>query len=138
MRKRLFILTAATLFAAGAAVAADKAPPTNLKGEAELAKLLAGREPGKPVNCISATQSQSSRVVQGTAIVYQSTSRTLYVNRPKIGADQLGRDDILVTRIWGSQLCNLDQIRLVDRTSRFQRGFVSLGDFVPYTRVKAG
>ncbi|MDO6416808.1 hypothetical protein Q4F19_20665 [Sphingomonas sp. BIUV-7] len=134
MRHALPIMLAAALIAGGAS--ARSAQP-NIKGEAELAKLLDGRVAGKPVNCISTTNSQSSRIIDGTAVVYQSTGRTLYVNRPRIGADSLRNDDILVTKIWGSQLCSLDQVRLVDRTSRFPRSFVGLGEFVPYTKPKS-
>jgi hypothetical protein len=136
MRYALSALLAAALIAGGAAAKDAKPPKTNPKGEAALAKLLEGRVPGKPVSCISVTDSQQSRILDGTAIVYQSTGRTLYVNRPKAGADSLDNDDILVTQIWGSQLCNLDQVRTVDRLSRFPHGFISLGDFVPYTKPK--
>jgi hypothetical protein len=138
MRHALPIMLAAALIAGGASARDSKPPKTNPKGEAELAKLLDGRVAGKPVNCISMSNSQQSQVFDGTAIVYQSTGRTVYVNRPKIGADSLDNDDILVTRTWGSQLCNLDQVRLIDRLSQFPRSFVSLGEFVPYTKPKKG
>jgi hypothetical protein len=130
-------MLAAALIAGGAS-AKDRPPKTNPRGEAALAKLLDGRVAGKPVNCISMTTSQQSRIFDGTAIVYQATGRTVYVNRPKIGADSLDNDDILVTKTWGSQLCSLDQIQLFDRVSRIPRSFVSLGEFVPYTKAKAG
>ncbi|PZU10176.1 hypothetical protein [Sphingomonas sp.] len=138
MRTAFSFMLAAALIAGGASARPPKATPINAKGEAALAKLLEGRVAGKPVSCISAMNSQSSQVIDGTAVVYQSTGRTIYVNRPRVGADQLDSDDILVTRIWGSQLCSLDQVRLVDRTSRFPRGFVGLGEFVPYTKAKKG
>jgi len=35
------------------------------------------------------------------------------------------------------QLCSLDTISLIDRGSQMHDGFVGLGPFVPYTRVKA-
>jgi hypothetical protein len=138
MRHALSIMLAAALIAGGASAKDSRPPKTNPKGEAELAKLLDGRVAGKPVNCISMTNSQQSRIFDGTAIVYQATGRTVYVNRPKIGADSLDNDDVLVTKTWGSQLCSLDQVRLFDRVSRFPRSFVSLGEFVPYTKPKAG
>jgi hypothetical protein len=138
MRHALPIMLAAALVAGGASAKDSKPPKTNPKGEAELAKLLDGRVAGKPVNCISMSNSQESRIIEGTAIVYQATGRTVYVNRPQIGADSLDTDDILVTKTWGSQLCSLDQVRLVDRLSRFPRSFVGLGQFVPYTKPKAG
>jgi hypothetical protein len=41
-----------------------------------------------------------------------------------------------VTKTFGSQLCSIDTVNLIDRASRFPHGFVSLGQFVPYTKVK--
>lgn len=106
-------------------------------GEQQLAKLVADRVPGKPVNCIPLRDIRSSRVLDSTAIVYEGRGGRLYVNRPDVGAGSLRRDDILVTKTWSSQLCNLDSVRLLDWGSRFQRGFVGLGKFVPYERPKA-
>ncbi len=122
----------AALALPGAATADEKTYP---KGEAELAKMLEGRVAGKPVRCLPTSTLGQSTVIDKTAIVYRSGSR-LYVNRPRGGADQLSDDEILVTTIYGSQLCNVDKIDLVDRTSRMWSGFVVLGDFVPYTKVK--
>jgi hypothetical protein len=102
----------------------------------ELSKVIAGRVAGKPVNCISLTGSQSTQIIDGKAIVYRSGAH-LYVNVPRAGASSLDDDDILVTRTFGSQLCSVDTVNLVDRTSRFPRGFVILGQFVPYTTPKA-
>lgn len=122
----------AALTLPGAATADEKTYP---KGEAELAKMLEGRVAGKPVKCLPSSTLGQSTVIDKTAIVYRSGSK-LYVNRPRGGADQLSDDEILVTKIYGSQLCNIDKIDLVDRTSRMWSGFVVLGDFVPYTKVK--
>jgi len=105
------------------------------RGEAELARMLAGRVPGKPVNCINLRSAQSSRIIDRTAIVYEDGG-TLYVNRPRSGASSLDSDDILVTRTFGSQLCSLDTVRLLDRGSRISTGFVALDKFVPYARPR--
>ena len=131
--RKLFAAAALALFALpGAAMADDK---VNAKGEAELAKMLEGRVAGKPVKCLPTHAMDNSTIVDGTAIVYRSGSK-LYVNRPRSGADQLDDDDILLTKIYGSQLCNVDKVDLLDRGSRMWSGFVLLGDFVPYQRVK--
>ncbi|RZM32503.1 MAG: hypothetical protein EOP67_27370, partial [Sphingomonas sp.] len=58
----------------------------------------------------------------------------LYVNEPQSGASSLRDDDILVTRVTGSQLCSIDSVNLIDRASQVQHGFVILGKFVPYSR----
>jgi hypothetical protein len=123
------LLVAAAVFATPA-VAAHRDTP-----EIQLQKALAGRVAGKPTNCISLSGVNSSQIIDGKAIIYHVGGR-LYVNEPRSGAGSLRDDDILVTRTFGSQLCSIDTVRLIDRASRFPRGFVSLGEFVPYTRVK--
>jgi len=126
---KLMLLAAMTL--ASPAIAARRDAP-----DVQLQKMLVGRVAGKPVNCISLSGSNSSEIIDGKAIVYRVGSR-LYVNEPRSGAQSLHRDDILVTRTTGSQLCSIDTVRLIDRGSRFPRGFVSLGQFVPYSKIKA-
>ena len=132
MRALLTAASLALLALPGAAMANDEANP---KGEAELAKMLEGRVAGKPVKCLPTHSMDNSTVIDKTAIVYRSGSK-LYVNRPRSGADQLDDDDILLTKLYGSQLCNVDKVDLIDRSSRMWSGFVMLGDFVPYQRVK--
>jgi hypothetical protein len=124
------------LFAAAGALmlagtAADARP--RLTGEEQLAKLLEGRVAGKPVNCISLPNIQSSNVIDKTAIVYGSGS-TIYVQRPRTGASSLDSNDILVTHLTTSQLCSIDTVQLRDRNGGFWRGFVGLDKFVPYTK----
>lgn len=116
-------------------VAAPAAVRGNDRGEAHLAKLLDGRIAGKPVHCINSTDIRDAQIVDGTAIVYRVGANRLYVNRPVTGARSLDRDDILVTRPTSGRLCNVDIVRLLDRTARFPTGSVGLGDFVPYTKV---
>lgn len=133
MRALLTAASLALLALPGAAIAGEK---QNAKGEAELAEMLEGHVAGTPVKCISTIQMRDSTIIDGTAIVYRAGTK-LYVNRPRAGASSLDDDDILVTKLYGSQLCNVDKVDLVDRGSRSWRGFVTLGDFVPYTKATA-
>jgi hypothetical protein len=103
------------------------------RGEAELAKQLNGLVPGKPQDCVSLSRIDGSNIVDGTAIVYRGIGGVTYVNRPR-GAEMLREDDIPVQFVWGSQLCRMDRIKLLDRSTRMERGFANLGDFVPYTK----
>lgn len=123
-------LTAVALLGTGMVPA--MARPAN--GEAALAKEIEGRVPGKPTKCIPLTSIRSSRIIDRTAIVYDA-GRTIYVNRPRGGASSLSRWDILVSKPTGSQLCNLDIVRLADQSTHMTKGSVSLGDFVPYKKV---
>ena len=123
------------LVAAGLAIAPAASAKPKLTGEEELAKMLEGRTAGKPVNCISYSRLNDTTVIKKTAIVYRVGS-TLYVNRPT-NADLLDDDDILVTRLFGSQLCSVDTIQLRNRmTPNMWSGFVGLREFVPYTKAK--
>lgn len=126
MRKIAISAALAAIALSAGAGAASLAP------DAQLAKILDGRVAGKPVDCINLRDIQSSQIIDKTAIVYRVGNR-LYVNRPS-GAYQLNDDDILVTKTIGSQLCQIDMVRLVDRTSHFPSGAVTLGEFVPYTK----
>jgi hypothetical protein len=122
-------LTSTALAAAALGSAAVAAPITP---EARLERMLEGRTPGKPVNCINSRDIRSTQIIDRTAIVYRVGSK-LYVNRPH-NANTLRRDDIMVSRSFGSQLCRIDVVTTVDRTALFPTGFVNLGSFVPYTK----
>lgn len=124
------LLAAAAIAASPAATAREKLAP-----EDQLAKLLEGRVAGKPQSCIPLSTTRSSQIIDKTAIVYRIGS-TLWVNRPKGGAESLDDDDILVLKTSGSQLCSIDTLELHDRSSHMYSGFVSLGEFVPYRRDK--
>ena len=126
------VLAAATVLSLS--VAADARP--RITPEAKLAKLLDGRVAGKPQDCIFLPSIRSSRIIDNTAIVYDA-GRTLWVNRPRNGAESLDDDDILVTNLHGSSLCSIDIIELRDRYGYFYNGFIGLGEFVPYRKVAA-
>jgi len=103
--------------------------------DVQLQKLLAGRVAGQPVSCLPFSQSADSQIITGKAIVYK-IGGTIYVNRPRSGARDLDDDNILVTRQFGSQLCDSDSVHLIDRSTRIPRGFVILDKFVPYAKPK--
>ncbi|MBC2667077.1 hypothetical protein H7F51_16280 [Novosphingobium flavum] len=120
--------------AAAALLAVPLAAAPRMTPQQELDKLLAGRVAGKPVNCIDPRSNTETHIIDKTAIVYGS-GRTIYVQRPT-GAESLSGDPILVTVLHGSgQLCNIDIVQLHDRSTGFNRGFVGLNQFVPYTKV---
>ena len=126
------VLAAATVLSLS--VAADARP--RISPEAKLAKLLDGRVAGKPQDCIFLPSIRGSRIIDNTAIVYEA-GRTLWVNRPRSGAESLDDDDILVTNLHGSSLCSIDIVELRDRYGYFYNGFIGLGEFVPYRKVAA-
>ena len=127
---RKLLLTLGALMMAAAPAQAGK--PRD--GEAELAQAVQGRVAGEPVRCVNLRDVRSSRIIDRTAIIYD-TGSTIYVNRPRSGRESLDQWDTLVTKTFSSDLCTPDVVHLWDSSSRMQSGFVFLGDFVPYKRV---
>lgn len=125
----------ATLVGAGLAALSVAAPAASPDPEAQLERALRGRVAGEPVHCIDMHRVTGSTIIPGTAVIYDAGS-VLYVNRPDSGAESLDRWDVLVTRLYTSQLCNTDTVDLIDQGSRVYSGVIFLGDFVPYRRVR--
>ncbi|QWT22203.1 hypothetical protein KPL74_09360 [Bacillus sp. NP157] len=98
---------------------------------AALAKITAGRVAGKPQHCIDLPQVTNTQVIDKTTIAYRIGS-TYYINTLRSGAEALNDDALMVTKTFGAQLCELDSVQLVDRFAGGLRGFVVLGEFVPY------
>ena len=99
MRKPIAaVLIATSVFSLS--VAADAKP--RLAPEAKLAKMLDGRVAGEPQNCIYLPTIRSTRIIDKTAIIYDA-GRTLWVNRPRSGAESLNDDDILLHQVRGDQ-----------------------------------
>lgn len=130
MRKIAIALAATAALLAGPALQAKP----KMTPEQELAKLLEGREAGQPRSCIPQHEARDMRVIDGTALVF-GWGNTIWVNVPR-NAKDVDSDDVLVTRNWGSQFCSLDIVQTLDRSSMMHNGSLSLGEFVPYTRIK--
>ena len=130
MRCHIPLLIGAAFLAVAPAAAGPRLDP-----EQKLAKAIEGRVAGTPVSCLNLRSIRSSRIIDGTAIVYDS-GNTLYVNRPRSGRESLDQWDIMVTRPFGSQLCGTDVVNLYEAGSQIQTGFVLLGEFVPYRKPR--
>jgi hypothetical protein len=128
MRFLHLIVGSALLLSTGLAQARERLTP-----DARLAKILAGRTAGEPVNCIPLRNIRSSEIIDKTAIVYTTNNGTIYVNRPN-GASFLDDDQIMVNKVYTSQLCSIDIVNLIDRSTRFTDGSISLEKFTPYPR----
>jgi len=130
---RLLVLAAAAsaLAVTGAADAKPK-----LSGEAKLAKMLEGRVPGQPTDCIRTWTRNDMRTIDGTAYVF-GHGDVIYVNRTQ-HPRSIDEDDTLVVRstATGTQLCRTDQITTFDNRGQFYTGNVFLAEFVPYRRVR--
>ena len=99
-----------------------------------LAKALAGRQPGKPTSCINLREIRSTRIIDETAIIYETSSRRWYVNRPAGGCPGLRSDRAIVSRTPSTSLCSGDIIRIIDPPTPMEFGSCGLSEFVPYTK----
>lgn len=120
----------------GAALLSSTAAYADPEGEAKLAERLEGRVAGTPVDCINLRNIRGSSIIDDTAIVYNAGS-TIYVNRPRSGADGLSKWDIMVSKPFNNRLCSVDVVELRDSSSRMMSGLVFLGEFVPYRKVQS-
>ncbi len=128
----MHVLIRAVAFAAAIAAPLAAAPDDP---EAKLAKLLAGRTAGPPVQCIPLRPGDDSTKIDRLAMVYHSGG-TLYVNRFAGGCPELRDDTIVVTRTPGTQLCRGDIAELVTRPPSVPAGSCAFGDFTPYRRAR--
>jgi hypothetical protein len=125
------------MIGASAAIALPAAAGPRANPDEQLERAIAGRVAGEPVDCIDLHSVRNSRVIDHTAILYEIGS-TLYVNRPRSGAESLNQWDTQVVHPLGTRLCSIDTVRVVDPVTHFQTGAVFLGDFVPYRRERNG
>jgi len=128
--RKLLPLLAGTLLLGTSAALAD--PPDR---EAELERALAGRVAEAPVACIDLHRIRNTRIINGTAILYDAGS-IVYVNRPDSGAESLRRWDRMQTRTMMTRLCSIDTVEMFDTNVNTLKGIVFLGEFVPYRRVR--
>jgi hypothetical protein len=134
---RLSLASVALLASGLVSAPAQSRTPLESKSEAQLARALHDRIAGKPVDCLNLHDIRSSQIIDRTAILYETTGGTLYLNRPDSGQSSLNRGDVLVTDTHSHQLCSIDVVRLYDTSSRMQTGVVFLGEFVPYRKPKS-
>ena len=116
----------------------DSTPkPLTEKQGITLAEQLDGKTAGTPQRCISDFNSTNLIRVSDDIIIYRVSGSLVYENRLRNSCPGLARDsDIIVSEKFGSQSCNGDLIRLVDRTSGITGPVCSLGEFVPYRKNK--
>lgn len=126
----LVLALAATV--AATAASAERVAPADRRS-AELERLLAGRVAGEPRSCLPLFETRDSRTFAGT-IVYGSNRTTVYRNDLG-GCPELRWDTYPVFNIHGSQLCEGEIVRIVQRGGDFQAGSCVVGRFVPYTRI---
>lgn len=133
---RYLILATAALGLAACATATDQPEQRSAKAQETYDRMLAGKTPGRPENCLSLQRSNDMVVIDDDTILYRD-GRTTYVNQPLGSCNMLGRGSYaLVTRSQGSQLCRGDIGTVTDLSTGTTVGSCAIGDFVPYRTAR--
>jgi len=102
--------------------------------DAKLARLTAGRAPGKIVDCINLTfATNDSEKLPGVGMAYRQGT-TWYVSHFEGGCPQLREDTIVVTKLHSSQLCRGDIADLRMAGANIPVGSCIFGAFTPYIK----
>ena len=130
MMKRaiVFPLLASMLAIGPAAIAREDAVTRDARN---LERELSSRVAGPAERCLPANRNDSA-VIRGDALVWNA-GKTMWVNRIA-NCPALNRDPVLVFEMWGSQLCEREFFRTVDRGSSIRGPSCQLGKFVPYRK----
>ncbi|MEH3047567.1 hypothetical protein [Sphingomonas adhaesiva] len=104
----------------------------NRSPEAEYQRLIAGKTPGKPVDCIDTRFDRPSLSAYGDKLIYRVSSKLVYVNDSTGGCQGVARGDVLVTRQFQSRLCKGDIAQTVSVPPAIPTGSCALGSFTPY------
>lgn len=96
---------------------------------------IAGKVAGKPQSCIPLSEASGSELVRDAIIYRVGRTRLWLADAPGCGSSGTS-DDILVQRVYGSQLCRGDIVRQVDRVSGIGGGACAIRSFTPYTTPK--
>jgi hypothetical protein len=123
-------LAAAVLgaLAGGAAPAAPRQDP--------LASELAGRIPGKPVDCVENSRLMGPQIIDQRTILYRENGGRTWRNDLPETCHSLGPSSILIVELYGSQLCRNDQFRTREPQSIIPGGYCRFGAFTPYDKPK--
>lgn len=121
----------ATLIGAAAFASPDHVTEDAAKVEA---LWLGDKTPGKPRNCIMASQIRGSRSIGERTILYRVSGNLIYRNDPPGGCPGLREETALILQTPQNQLCKGDVMIVQDLRTGFAGGGCALGAFVPYTK----
>lgn len=137
MRKMLIYFAIPALVggaAMTAATATDSRPGPLAREQARVASDLARLTPQPDVDCIDTRRNDGSLRAVGRQLIYRQNRNTIFVSNTAGGCEGVARGDVLVTRQFGTRLCQGDIAQTVDRTVGFPTGSCAIGRFTPYTK----
>lgn len=125
----LIALGVAALMASGSTAQQSRSS----KADEQLAKALAGRTAGAPVDCIS--ERSRMQVVDDWTILFRDRG-VVYVQQPRGGCHGLSNSMSLIRDSFGTtRICRGDINRIVDVRTGFGTGACTYSDFVPYRKT---
>lgn len=129
----LFATGAVALLGSASAEQVTRSP----KAQQELAKALAGRIAGEPMNCINDFRSQIRMTVIDDYTLLFRNGGVVYVQNPPGGCANISnKTNALTTRRSSTnQLCAGDINQVVQPSSGIFRGSCAFGPFVPYRKA---
>lgn len=110
--------------------------PLSAENAALLAERFEGKIAGAPKRCVSVSSLGTPVPYGDRVLIYAGRAGTEYRNNLLSQCRGLDDDDIVVTEVFGAQLCRGDQIKTVDRFSGISGMPCRLGEFIPYRPVK--
>ncbi|WP_294197355.1 hypothetical protein [uncultured Sphingomonas sp.] len=132
-----FLITfgaAAALGAAAVVAAPTHKPDTPRVDKNRIAyeKLLAGKTPGKPQDCIDTRWTRPQLTAYDGKLIYRVSKSLVYVTDTGGGCEAVSRGDAIVTRQFQTRLCRGDIAQTVNLPARIPSGSCAMGEFVPY------
>ncbi|MCW3835885.1 DUF6491 family protein [Sphingomonas canadensis] len=118
---------------AGCTASAELSDTSKARAERELAKALAGRTAGEPVDCIRADRSNGPQIIDGDTLLYREMG-TVWRNDLPAACPGMQPGDILIVEMFGSQLCSSDRVRAVTPGANIPGPQCRLGKFTPYRK----
>ncbi|MCL6698962.1 hypothetical protein LZ496_09230 [Sphingomonas sp. NSE70-1] len=127
----LTAVSAAIVLAGTASVLAQQS--TNPETTQKLAKALAGRTAGHPVNCIN--ERSKMQIIDDGTILFRDGG-IVYVQQPRGGCYGLTTGMSLIRPAYGTtRLCSGDINNIVDVRTGFGAGACVYSEFVPYRKT---
>ncbi|NCP11629.1 MAG: hypothetical protein GW859_06695 [Sphingomonadales bacterium] len=124
-----------TLAGCGPTAVDSEAAPLDARALATLDRQLGDKVAGEPRSCIALSVANRPIAVSDTIVLYRVSGRLVYRNDLRSSCRGLADgSDIVVTRPFGSQLCDGDTLQLVDNATGAPTGGCTLGPFVPYRK----
>ena len=115
--------------------AASATPQANPGDDKDLAKALAGRTAGKPVDCIDRSFAGGPEIIDNKTLLDRS-GRHIYRNDLEASCPSLRETSILVIEAHGSQMCRNDLFRPTEPGGVVPGPICRLGKFTPYDKPK--